>query len=273
MSWAETKIINSNFNEPLDELIKRKNFYRKEIITNSQTWVSPVSGIIYVTCVGKGGDGGSSWGAYPGGGGGAGGVAHSKYEVSEGDSFTITLDALGTSFNGWMTATNGGNGPTGIATNTASEDPPALGGTASGGNILNSDGEPGGDSEEGSGGSVTVFVDGESGGKGGLYGGDGGHGCLGPIFSKAGDGDGGGVGGKTGGGGAGPRALEYRNGGKGLYGGGDGGSTSGTVASNVGNAGSGGGGGGAYGGGGGGSAQYSNGGQGASGAVIIEYLG
>ena len=89
-TWKELKkVVNSNFNKPLNEQIKEQlinmQFYSGELITASTTWTVPKTGFYKIICVGKGASG-TNMDA-----GAAGGVVVERAELTKGDSYSITI--------------------------------------------------------------------------------------------------------------------------------------------------------------------------------------
>ena len=90
-TWKELKkVVNSNFNKPLNEQIKEQlinmQFYSGELITASTTWTVPKTGFYKIICVGKGASGTNRGDA-----GAAGGVVVERAELTKGDSYSITI--------------------------------------------------------------------------------------------------------------------------------------------------------------------------------------
>ena len=85
--WKELKkVVNSNFNKPLNEQLIDREFYEGQLITSSTTWTVPKTGIYKIICVGAGEDGSASYG-----GGASGGVVVEKARLTEGASYSITI--------------------------------------------------------------------------------------------------------------------------------------------------------------------------------------
>lgn len=131
--------------------------------TNSGTWTKPTGArSVWVRIVGGGGGGGGAVGGVSpnianGGSGGAGGYAESWYDANDlPASVAITIGAAGsatvggaggtggtTSFGALMTANGGAGGGVGSSTTGDQTASQGAGGTATGGNLLNIQGENG----------------------------------------------------------------------------------------------------------------------------------
>lgn len=112
--WKELKkVVNSNFNKPLNEQLIDREFYEGQLITSSTTWTVPKTGIYKIICVGAGENGSAQYG-----GGASGGVVVEKARLTEGASYSITIgdNALfGTLCS--ATGASGGTGGSGTVTN------------------------------------------------------------------------------------------------------------------------------------------------------------
>jgi len=118
MSWAEVKKVNSNMKTPLNTQIANAMYQTAFLITTTQTWVVPKTGLYKIICVGAGGSGGNY--STQTGTGGAGGVAIKNIQLTQGDSYNLTVGSTA-SFSNICSATSGGGnswtgGTGGIAT-------------------------------------------------------------------------------------------------------------------------------------------------------------
>ncbi|WP_206460482.1 hypothetical protein [Anaerovorax sp. IOR16] len=177
MSWAEVKKINSNIKKTITEQIQSMST-QSILATKNETFIVPISGNYRITCIGRGGNGASGKKATAlsgkrttdqhtasgGEGGGGGGAAQSVIHLEAGQNIVITVNDAVSSFGNLLTATAGAN---------ATETSIGVGGTASGGNVFNSNGANGGEhaSTLGGNGGTAGFIDGiNSGGVGGIGG-------------------------------------------------------------------------------------------------------
>lgn len=114
MNWSILKKLNSNFKLPLNELL-RVSFtnMRCEWFLENRTFKVPQDGWYIITCVGKGGNAcgtktGTASGAY-GGGGGGGAVTKGKYYLKKGSTYAIKVGNP-SSFGSLISANGGANG-------------------------------------------------------------------------------------------------------------------------------------------------------------------
>lgn len=126
-----------------------------EIITESRTWISPITGKINVRLFGGGGGGGAGTNSSAGGGGGGGYMAYNAFDVTKNQSISITIGAGGeegssggvTSFGNLLSANGGGAGGAQDAAYNGGS-----GGTGGGGGYGGSGGRGGSDGGGGGGG-------------------------------------------------------------------------------------------------------------------------
>ena len=115
------------------------------IFTASISWTVPQTGKYRVTVIGRGGDGGTaSTGTYyyAAAGGGAGGACQSVLELTKGTVILITVNTAQSSFGSYLSAIAGGSAPD-VGSDAGNRLSPGIGGTSSGGNIYNYKGDDG----------------------------------------------------------------------------------------------------------------------------------
>lgn len=116
MSWGQTKKINSNMDETIDELINRLNTsgatspYRpgKQIFTSSGTFTAPFTGTYFLSGIGAGGNGTAGSDSQGGNGGNCGRFAiRIPVSLTKGQQVGVTVGTGNTVIGSYLTCTKG----------------------------------------------------------------------------------------------------------------------------------------------------------------------